>query len=169
MRRVRQFGLLIAALLLAIVLQPLIASALAGPLGLIYAIATRTVESLPQTYLWAVLLGAFVLIGLLRLPLRNDSRPLIRPRQTSYDGRLGAWAELLADRRRGSYFEWRLANRLAELERWIGAPDQLDARSRAYLEFGRNQRTIHAASNSAPVNFKLERVVAYLEDALRRS
>lgn len=168
-RAARRSALVVAGLLLAIVLRPLIASALAGPLGLAYVVAVRYVESLPQIYLWAVLLGAFVLIGLRRLPLRDAAKSPGAPRQISNQGRLGAWVELLADRRRGTYFEWRLANRLAELERWIGAPDELDARSQSYLEFGRNQRTIHAASAAAPMNFKLERLVAYLEDALRRS
>lgn len=161
--------MLLAALLLAIVLRPLVAGALAGPLGLVYAISVRYLESLPQIYLWAALLAAFVLVGMRRLPLRNAPSPTIVRRPATSRGRLGHWVGLLADRQRGAYFEWRLANRLAELERWIGAADELDDRSRAYLELGRTQRTIQAARDFARLNFALERLVGYLEDAFHRS
>lgn len=161
--------MLAAAGLLAVVLRPLIASTLERPLGLLYGVAVRYVESLPQIYLWAGLLGAAALVGLRRLPLRDPEALPPQPPTRAQRGRLGNWVRLLAERERGTYFEWRLANRLAQLERWIGAPNRMDTELQSYLDLGRNQRTIQAEPRLSRLNFELERLVGYLEDALDRS
>lgn len=157
------------ALLLTLLLRPAISSYFAEPLGLIYALVVRYVESLPQIYLWAGLLAIFVLAGLRRIPLASRKTSAERPAGIKPRGRLGNWVGLLADRHRGAYFEWRLANRLAELEEWIGAADTTDHQQRAYLEIGRDARTIKAEHELARLNFKLDELVGYLEDALHRS
>lgn len=161
--------MLAAGLLLAVFLRPVIAGYFSEPIGLIYALAVRYVESLPQIYLWAALLGAFVWVGLRRFSLESRKTRSPRPAQIERGGRLGSWVGLLADRQRGAYFEWRLANRLAELESWIGATESTDNQQRAYLNFGRDSRTIRAEYESARLNFKFDGLVGYLEVALDRS
>ena len=76
---------------------------------------------------------------------------------------------MLADRKRGSYFEWRLANRLAELESWIEVPGQMEPELRSLLAAGRTRRSIEAESILSRLNLELDRLVGYLEDALDHS
>lgn len=166
--RVR-LGLLATVVLLAVLLRPAVDDYLAQPLGFLYSVAARYLESVPQIYLWAGLLGLFALIGLRRIPLGASGPQRDRPRSVAHRGRLGEWVQLLDDRQRGAYFEWRLANRLAELDRWIGAAPQLTPELGRYLEIGRTRRTIEPERDLSRVNFGLERLVGYLESALDRS
>ncbi len=160
-----RLGLLATALALALVLRPLVARYLSEPLGLLYAVAASYIESLPQIYLWAGLLGAFVLIGLRRIPVSQHQPPSARAPKLEHRGRLGDWVRMLADRTRGSYFDWRLASQLAELESWIDPQTQMEPQIRRYLEIGRTRRSIEANRSLSRLNFELERLVGYLEDA----
>lgn len=169
MNRRALLALLAAVLLLFAALRPAVESYLSEPLGLVYAVTARYIASLPQIYLWAGLLGLFVVIGLRRIPLRTARAEKGPANRRVQRGRLGDWVRLLADRRRGAYFEWRLANRLAALERWMDSSPEMPAEMRRYLQIGRTRRTIEAGQSLGRLNFRLERLVGYLEDALDRS
>lgn len=156
------------ALTLAILVRPLFANQLSKPIGILYATASVYLESLAQIYLWAILVGAFVLLALRQLPLSVRSRTEPRPTRADRRGRVGAWVRMLGDRKRGSYFEWRVASRLAELEDWEDAGGAADPQHRAYLQLGRDRRTIALDRSFSELNFELEALVAYLEDALDR-
>ncbi len=158
----------VLALALALLVRPLFANQLSKPIGVLYATASVYLESLPQIYLWAILVGAFILLALRQFPLSVRAATERRPTRADRRGRVGAWVSMLADRKRGSYFEWRVASRLAELEDWEDAGGATDPQHRAYLQLGRDRRTIAVDPYFSQLNFELEALVAYLEDALDR-
>lgn len=165
-----RLGLLVAlGLSLAVGIRPLVARYMAEPLGLSYAVAVRYVESLPQIYLWAGLLAACLVFGVRRIPAVRTTAASELPAPLEYSGRLGEWERLLSDRWRGAYFEWRLAHRLAELQAWIGAEQPAAPDHQTFLEIGRDRRTISAERRLRQLNFELDGLVGYLEDAIDRS
>lgn len=157
--------LLAVAVALALLLRPVVARYLSAPVGLLYAVAAGYLESLPQIYFWAILVGALLLVGLRQVRLsagreQTAARAAHRPQ-----GRLGNWLRLLDERERGAYFDWRLAHRLAELQDWIEARGPADPQQQIYLRIGRDRRTIEAEHQLSRLNLELDPLVAYLEDA----
>lgn len=136
----------------------------AQPISNIYNTAADLINSLPQIYIWAGIIATFSFIGLRRIPFgASASSDQVEAAQRHHSS-LGRWLKLIQDRRRGAYFYWRLANRLAALERWIGgehAPG--DEQTAAYLRLGAESRTIGVERNLASLNVELESVVSYLE------
>lgn len=136
----------------------------AQPISSAYTTAADLINSLPQIYIWAAIIATFVFIGLRRIPFAAGAPGEQLEAEQRHHSSLGRWLKLIRDRRRGAYFYWRLANRLAALERWIGgqhAPG--DEQVAAYLRLGAESRTIGVESNLASMNVELESVVTYLE------
>jgi hypothetical protein len=136
----------------------------AEPIAIAYGFAAGLVESLPQLYVWAGIVAFFLVVGLRRVPLRIGSQVAHSVPSQSYRSSLGKWMMLIQDRSRGAYFHWRLANRLAELDQWIGR-DSSNASDEvaAYLQLGSDSRTIGFENEMSALNVELDSIVDYLE------
>ena len=143
---------------------------LSEPVERAYQLVVRLVELAPQDWIWAGLIGLIVLISLRNLASRSsedlkegsDSEALFQR-----EG-LESWLELLQQRTRGSYFQWRLASRLAELDHQLGeqsarpSPPEIEA----YLQMGRDRRTIHSQQAAGGEQSNVEQVISYLEQRM---
>ncbi len=122
-------GLIVVALALAFPLQDVVRSVVIGPLlylGWIFGVVYRSV---PQFWLWAVLL--FVVFLVMLDPFLED-RPPVRPRRRRAEKQRGA-VESLADSvkkaNRGIYSRWLIANRLGKIMRdWLAYRERMDKR-----------------------------------------
>ena len=134
------------------------------PLGQFWAWITASLADLPQAEIWAVLVGLFGLLGLRTLAGRA-ARPSPELRsQSQPQGSLQGWLELMEDRTRGEYFRWRLARRVASLadELELPAPTN-EPRIEAFLQAGRQLRTIRAQSTRDELKLDPAILVEYLE------
>lgn len=132
-RRIFLFAaLIVAALLLAFLLQNAIQKVIIGPLlyvgwglGVIY-------RSLPQFWVWVVLLA--VIFFMLLSPFLDD-RPRMRRRRKKEElerGPIETLAETLNQLNKGIYFKWVVANRLGKIVRdWLAYRERLDKRWQA--------------------------------------
>ncbi len=136
------------------------------PLGQVWAWVAGRAGDLPQAEVWAVLVGLFGLLGLRTLGGRAD-RPSAELRSMSQSqGSLQGWLDLMEDRSRGEYFRWRLARRIASLadELELAAATN-DPRIGAFLEAGRQLRTIRPQSTRDELKLDPAILVEYLERA----
>lgn len=136
----------------------------AQPISNLYNLVEDLVDSLPQIYIWAGIIATFAFVGLRRIPFAASASSDQVETARRHHSSLGRWLMLIQDRRRGAYFYWRLANRLAALERWIGSEHGPgDEQIAAYLRLGAQSRTIGVERSLASLNVELESVVSYLE------
>ncbi len=133
------------------------------PLGLFWAWVRGTSGALPQAELWAILVGIFGLLGLRSLGFRAARATAIRRSRSSSPGTLQSWLELLDDRSRGEYFRWRLARRVASLSDDLGSPASADPRIEAFLEAGRQLRTIGLQPGRTELELEPAILVEFLE------
>lgn len=158
-------GALIAFLISARLIYYVVVQYLSQPLGQLYRTLSQLVELAPQDWVWAAVIALAVLIG-----LRNFSSPhkpidSIDPNTQGQSESLESWLIVLQEQKRGPYFEWRLANRLAELESQIAdRPDRQPAHQiQEYLNMGRDRRTIGAIEARVSGYTDINAVVTYLE------
>jgi hypothetical protein len=161
-------GLVVGALAVLIGLERLLEVGVvrfgSRPLGQVWAWITASLDDLPQVEIWAVLIGLFGLLGLRTLAGRA-ARPSAELRsQSQSQGSLQGWRELMEDRTRGEYFRWRLARRVALLadELELPAPTN-EPRIEAFLQAGRQLRTIRAQSTRDELKLDPAILVEYLE------
>ena len=78
---------------------------------------------------------------------------------------LDSWLLFLQERKKGTYFGWRLANRLSELEsHFSNHPGrQPSPQIREYLKMGRERRTIGAVETRISGYYDIDAVVKYFE------
>jgi hypothetical protein len=161
-------GRILGALALLIGLERLLEVGVMGfgsrPLGQVWAWITGTFDTLPQAEIWAVLVGLFGLLGLRTLPGRSGRPTAAHRSRPQSQGILQSWLELIEDRTRGEYFRWRMARRVAQLadELELPAPTN-EPRIEAYLQAGRQMRTIRAKPNRDDLKLDPAILVEYLE------
>lgn len=134
------------------------------PLGQVWAWISGRFGDLPQAEIWAVLVGLFGLLGLRTLAGRVARPSTELQAQSQSQGSLRGWLELMEDRTRGEYFRWRLARRVASLADELGLPAPInEPRIEAFLEAGRQLRTIRAQSTRDELKLDPAILVEYLE------
>jgi len=134
------------------------------PLGLLWAWVSAVLGGLPQAELWAVLVAVFGVLGLRSLGFRVVRASSNRRTRSLSQGTLQNWLELLDNQDRGEYFRWRLARRLATLSDDLGLPaPALDPRIEAFLQAGRQLRTIRPQASRAELSLRPAILVDYLE------
>ena len=141
---------------------------LSQPLGQFYRTLLQLVGIAPQDWIWAAVIGLAVLIGLRNFSSRRKLEASVVPNTQGRPESLESWLRVLQEQKRGTYFEWRLANRLAELESQItDHPDLLpEHQIQEYLKMGHDRRTIGAVEARASSYPDIDAVVAYLESRI---
>ena len=154
--------LVLSAALVYFVLQKY----LEQPMQRIYQVLSRTAELAPQDWIWAAIIGLFVLISLRSLSTRREARASQDPYLQHRPEGLEAWLKLLQERSRGGYFRWRLANQLAEFAARIGDPPNTSSNKevREYLKHGRIRRTIQTGTVISADSTLIDAVVTHLEE-----
>ncbi len=137
------------------------------PLGQLYRTLAQLVELAPQDWVWAAVIALTVLVGLRNFSSQRKLAEAVDPNAQGRSESLESWLLVLQDRKRGPYFGWRLANRLAELESQIADhPDRQPAHQiREYLKMGRDRRTIGAAEIKISGYSDINGIVTFLEQA----
>jgi hypothetical protein len=109
-----------------------------------------------------------VLFALRNFASRHESAGVADPIDGIQTESLESWLQLLRDRARGTYFRWRLANRLAELDSQIpDHPEQRpDRQVQEYLKMGRDRRTIDDTASRFSGSYPVDGVVTYLEQQI---
>ncbi len=140
---------------------------LSQPLGQLYRILSQLVALAPQDWVWAALIGLAVLVGLRNFSSQHKLAEAVDPNAQGRSESLESWLLVLQDRKRGPYFGWRLANRLAELESQIADhPDRQPAHQiQEYLKMRGDRRTIGAAETKLSRYSDINGIVTYLEQA----
>lgn len=158
-------GGLIAFLVAARLIYFVVVQYLHQPLGQLYRTILQLVGLMPQDWVWASIIALAVLIGLRNFSSQRKSAESVDPNTRGQSESLDSWLLVLQERKRGTYFGWRLANRLAQLESQIANhPDrQPTPQIREYLKMGRDLRTIGAAETRISGNSDISAVVKYLE------
>jgi len=164
----RRLAVLVCALAGLIGLERLIEFVLlrigSRPIGLLWAWAGGVVGGLPQLELWALLVAIFGLLGLRSLGFRAARASTNRRGRSLSQGTLQSWLELLDNHHRGEYFRWRLARRVAILSDDLGLPAPAkDPRIEAFLQAGRQLRTIRPQTARAELSLEPAILVEYLE------
>lgn len=141
---------------------------LSQPLGRLYRTFAQLVELAPQDWIWATMIALTVLVALRNFASRRESAGAADPIVGIQTESLESWLTLLEDRARGTYFGWRLANRLAELDSQIlYQPIQQPVRQvQEYLKMGRDRRTISDRALRFSGSDLVDDVVAYLEQRI---
>jgi hypothetical protein len=161
----RAIGGFVAFLASAGLIYVVVIQYLSQPLGQLYRTLTQLAELAPQDWAWAAIIALTVLVGLHNL---SSQRKLAKLVDLNAQGRssdsLESWLIALQERKRGPYFAWRLASRLAELESQIADhPDRQPAHQiREYLNMGRDRRTIGTAEPISGYS-DINGIVTYLE------
>jgi hypothetical protein len=164
MKRLRLIGIAIAGILALLWIGTGLQRYAAEPIAVVYALASGLADALPQIYVWGGIVAFFLVVGLRWIPIHPPASETLPEPAPKFHSSLGGWLKLIQDRRRGAYFHWRLANRLAELQRWIGiesGPE--DEQIARYLRLGNDSRTIGFANQLSSLNINLESIVSYLE------
>jgi hypothetical protein len=140
---------------------------LSQPLGQLYSTLTQLVALAPQDWVWAAIIALTMLVGLHNFPSQRKISETVDLNAQGRSESLESWLFVLQERKRGPYFGWRLASRLAELESQIvDHPDHLPAHEiREYLTMGRDRRTIGAAETIISGYSDINGIVTYLEQA----
>jgi hypothetical protein len=161
-------GALIAFLMSAGLIYLVVVRYLSQPLGQVYRALSQLVELAPQDWVWAAVIALAVLIGLRNLSSQRNSPDSVDSNTQGQSESMESWLRVLQDQKRGTYFEWRLANRLAELDSQIADhPDRQPAyQIQEYLKMGRDRRTISAIESRASSYADINAVVAYLESRI---
>jgi len=134
------------------------------PLGYLWAWVSGKLGGLPQAELWAVLVAIFGLLGLRSLGFRVARASTNRRTRSASHGTLQSWLELLDNHSRGEYFRWRLARRAASLNDDLGLPaPATDPRIEAFLQAGRELRTIGPQASRAELSLEPAILVEYFE------
>ena len=138
---------------------------LSRPLGQFYRTLLQLVGIAPQDWIWAAVIGLAVLIGLRNFSSRRKLESSIVPNTQSRPESLESWLLVLQERKKGTYFGWRLANRLAELESQIADhPERLPSpQVREYLDMGHDRRTIDATGARSSSHSEIDAAIEYLE------
>ncbi len=138
---------------------------LSQPLGRLYRTLAQLVELAPQDWIWAAMIALTVLVALRNFASRRDAAGATDPMDHIQSESLESWLTLLQDRARGTYFGWRLANRLAEFDSQIPyhPKRQPVRRVQEYLKMGRDRRTISDSALRISGSDPVDDVVAYLE------
>lgn len=179
--------------LLALLLQDFLRETIVVPLLYAYWFVRLYLESLPQSLLWALFMGAALVMVAKGLSLnRTTFRKERRGWETESLGKIEAWVERVRLARRGNYFKLRLARRLADFslealahrERLTPEEIQKQLQSgrlpipeemKAYLQAGLSLEIKNAGSGdtkrlrtpkASPLQLNPERVIQFLEDEL---
>jgi len=141
---------------------------LSQPLGRLYRTLAQLAELAPQDWIWATMIALTVLFALRNFASRRESAGVAEPIDGFQTESLESWLQLLQDRARGTYFRWRLANRLAELDSQIpDHPEQRpDQQVQEYLKMGRDRRTIEDTASRFSGSYPVDGVVTYLEQRI---
>ena len=125
-------ALLAAALLLAFPLQDFLRTGIIEPLLYFFWGMGILYKSVPQFWIWVLLLG--IVFFILLTPFLEDL-PRLRGRERKIPPKPGAieeLAETLKQLDKGIYFKWVVANRLGKIIRnWVAYRDRLDKRWQA--------------------------------------
>jgi hypothetical protein len=141
---------------------------LSQPLGQVYRALTQLVGLAPQDWVWAAVIALAVLIGLRNLSSQRNSSESVDSNTQGQSESMESWLQVLQDQKRGTYFEWRLASRLAELESQIADhPDRQPAHQiQEYLKMGRDRRTIGTIEARVATYDDIDAVVTHLESRI---
>ncbi len=141
---------------------------LSQPLGRLYRTLADLAELAPQDWIWAAMIALTVLIALRNFASRRESARVTDPIEGFQTESLESWLTLIQDRARGTYFGWRLANRLAELDSQIpDHPNQQPVRQvQEYLKMGRDRRTISDRALRISGSDPVDDVVTYMEQRI---
>jgi len=141
---------------------------LSQPLGRLYRTLAQLAELAPQDWIWATIIALTVLVALRNFASRRESARVADPIEGIQIESLESWLTLLQDRARGTYFGWRLANRLAELDSQTpDHPKQQPFRQvQEYLKMGRNRRTMSDRALRISTSDPIDEVATYLEQRI---
>ncbi|MEE9216022.1 MAG: hypothetical protein V3U32_01175 [Anaerolineales bacterium] len=158
-------GGLVAFLVSAGLIYFVVVRYLGEPLGQLYRTLSQLVGLAPQDWVWASIIALTVLIGLRNFSSQRKSTESVDSNAEGQAESLESWLRLLQERVRGTYFGWRLANRLAELESQIDDhPDHQPAHQiQEYLKMGRDRRTIGDPETRLSSYPDVKTVITYLE------
>jgi len=85
------------------------------PLLYLFWIGRFLLEAIPQTALWSVAVGLFLLILGVGLIGQRKRKARLQPPPRIFEGRIEKWARLLQQAEQGIYFKWRLAQQLQKV------------------------------------------------------
>ncbi len=159
----------IAVLTLGGLVYHVVVTYFSEPLGHLYGVVSQITALAPQDWLWATLIGLVALFSLRTLSGRRSPSQEQQSITEVLGDSLASWLELLHERDKGTYFSWRLAQRLAELNEWIGIRSSADISDevQAYLRQGRSRRTIERAETANAGDPPIEEVIAHLERSVK--
>jgi hypothetical protein len=185
-------GAILIALILAFPLQDVIRTTIIVPLAYLWWALGVLYQSFPQVVVWILLLVviAFMLLG--SLTRKGKRTPDEEPKAKPELGQVETLAEGLVKMRRGTYYKWKVANRLGRLARdfLIQRGDRASTRDLgpltgrdwhpsqpvdAYLETGLhgsfadfpNQPWRLRPPEPTPLDIDVEEVVAFMESQIQ--
>jgi hypothetical protein len=185
-------GAILIALILAFPLQDVIRTTIIVPLAYLWWALGVLYQSFPQVVVWILLLVviAFMLLG--SLTRKGKRTPDEEPKAKPELGQVETLAEGLVKMRRGTYYKWKVANRLGRLARdfLIQRGDRANTRDLgplvgrdwhpsqpvdAYLETGLhgsfadfpNQPWRLRPPEPTPLDIDVEEVVAFMESQIQ--
>jgi hypothetical protein len=156
---------LIAFLMIAKLIHLAVVQYLGQPIGQLYRTFIQLIELAPQDWIWAVIIALAVLTGLRNLSSHRKPSDSDEAHPHDQSESLESWLVLLQERVQGTYFAWRLADRLAALESQIGgrSDPQATRHIREYLDMGHDRRTIGTGRTEAASAADMNEIVTYLE------
>ncbi|OGF54138.1 MAG: hypothetical protein A2Z21_07125 [Candidatus Fraserbacteria bacterium RBG_16_55_9] len=185
---------LLLSSLLALLFQDFLREVIVVPLLYAYWFMRLYVESLPQSFLWALFMAAVIAIAVKSISARTaKSRHGHRGLQKERQGKIEVWVERVRLAKRGKYFRVRLARRLAEFSletlayRERRTPEEIREQLQSgrsgipqeietYLQAGLSMNIQNADSGdttrlrtrkNSPLQLNPERVVEFLEHLLQ--
>ena len=145
---------------------------------------------IPQSVYWVIFLFLLLILSVNSLKGVSQRKTIPTINQSKPEGRVQTWSYWIEQRSKGSYFKWRLANRLSRLvldllaeheqltfdqaRAYLEAgkfdlPDDLRAYilagvdARTYLEPAKPRFPWRSKSYTSPLDLPIERVIQYLE------
>ncbi len=177
-------GIAGTSLVLAFVLRDAIYQMVVVPVSYVLWIAGVYYSSIPQTFLWAVLLALLLLAVVWSLVPEVHMPGRSEPPRDAPQGQIEALAIWIRKSRGGNYFKWQLANRLGRIARSLGDGSGSGGRPLAseesverYLDAGMNYSFVDFPSRRSrfqpaprtPLDIDLTKVADYLESQMENS
>jgi hypothetical protein len=179
-------GLLLVAVLLAPIAFAFFEGLVIEPLSYLGWVIRLILRALPQANLWYFLVGLMFLVALGSMIRNAELRFFKDKAQAAKKGPVEALAQDISHSKRGAYFKWVVANRLAKLAQATilqggnesaGRPHQLQGQGwsppdkvQSYLEAGLRDSIIQYARRSlfksvqnTPFDVDINQVIEYLE------
>ena len=177
---------LVGAVILAPIAYALFEGLVIEPLSYLNWVIQVVLRAIPQAYFWYFLVGLILLVALGSMVRNTELRLFKDKKEVEKKGAVEVLAHEIAHSKRGAYFKWVTANRLAKLAQAIiieggaessGNARQLQGRDwdpptevQSYLKAGLQDSIIQYARRSfirtvqkTPFDIDIQQVIEYLE------